>query len=58
MRQITSLFVRKVVGVVEDHLDKDAFLTSLSIEPDSPVDSSPMVADANYYMFVERIAAA
>lgn len=58
MGQITSLFVRKVVGEVEDHLDKDALLRSLSIEPESPVDPSKMVSAAEYYAFLERIATA
>ena len=58
MGQITSLFVRKVVGVVEVSIDKDALLRSVGIEPDSPVDPSQMVSDAEYYAFLERIAAA
>lgn len=58
MGQITSLFVRKVVGIVEAGIDKDALLRSVGIEPDSPVDPSLMVSDAEYYAFLERIAAA
>ncbi|NJK99201.1 MAG: AraC family transcriptional regulator [Spirulinaceae cyanobacterium SM2_1_0] len=58
MGQITSLFVRKVVGEVEDGIDKDALLQSLGIEPDSPVDPSHMVPAADYYAFLERIATA
>ncbi|MGB3518861.1 MAG: AraC family transcriptional regulator [Elainellaceae cyanobacterium] len=58
MGQITSLFVRKVVGEVEDGIDKDALLQSLGIEPDSPVDPSHMVSAADYYAFLERIATA
>ena len=58
MGQITSLFVRKVVGEVEAGIDKDALLQSLGIEPDSPVDPSHMVSAADYYAFLERIATA
>ena len=58
MGQITSLFVRKVVGAVEEGIDKDTMLRSVGIEPDSPVDPSQMVSDAEYYAFLERIAAA
>ena len=57
MGQITSLFVRKVAGVVEEDIDKDALLKSVGIEPDSPVDPSQMVSDVEYYAFLERIAA-
>ncbi|HHP7243549.1 MAG TPA: AraC family transcriptional regulator [Elainellaceae cyanobacterium] len=58
MGQITSLFVRKVVGEVEDDIDKGSLLRSVGIEPDSPIDPSHMVPDAEYYAFLERIAAA
>jgi len=58
MGQITSLFIRKVIQVVDDTIDKDAFLRSVGVEPSSPVDLSYMVPDADYYAFLERIAAA
>lgn len=58
MGQITSLFVKKVVGVVEDALDKDDLLKSLGIDPDSAADPSQMVSDTNYYSFLEKIAIA
>ncbi|PSR18002.1 AraC family transcriptional regulator [filamentous cyanobacterium CCP3] len=58
MGQITSLFVRKVVGEVEADLDQDALLRSVGIQPDSPVDPSQMVSDADYYALLERIAIA
>ena len=58
MGQITSLFVRKVVGEVEGNLDKDALLRSVGIEPDSPFDPSQMVPAADYYALLERIATA
>ncbi len=56
MGQITSLFVRKVVGEADKHVDKAALLSSLGIEPDSPVDPSFMVSDTEYYAFLERLA--
>ena len=58
MGQITSLFVRKVVGVVEEGMDKEDLLRSVGIDPDRPVDVSLMVSDTVYYAFLERIAAA
>jgi AraC-like DNA-binding protein len=58
MGQVTSLFVRKVVGVVEKGIDKDTLLRSLGIEPETPVDPSQMVSAADYYAFLERIAIA
>ncbi len=57
MGQITSLFVRKVVGEADEHVDKAALLSSLGIEPDSPVDPSFMVSATEYYAFLERLAA-
>ena len=57
MGQITSLFVRKVLGAVDDDVDKDGFLRSLGIDPDSAVDPRQMVSDAMYYDFLERLAA-
>ena len=58
MGQITSLFVRKVVGVVEDRIDKDALLRSVGIDPDSSVDPAQMIPATEYYAFLERAAAA
>ena len=58
MGQITSLFVRKVVGEVEDGIDKDALLRSVGIEPDSPINPAQMLPDAEYYAFLEKIARA
>ncbi len=56
MGQITSLFVHKVVRQVDDGLDKRALLESVGVDPDSPVDPKLMVADTDYYAFLERIA--
>ena len=58
MGQITSLFVRKVVGEVDESVDKDALLRSVGIDPDESVDPSQMVSDTEYYAFFERSAAA
>ena len=57
MGQITTLFVRKVLGAVDDGVDKDALLQSVGIDPESPVDPSHMISDAEYYAFLERLAA-
>ncbi len=58
MGQITSLFVRKAVSIVENKIDVAALLRSVGIEPDSPVDPSHMISDNEYYAFLERIARA
>lgn len=58
MGQITALFVRKVTGVVEDHIDRAALLRSAGIDPDDSVDPAQMIPDTEYYGFLERIAAA
>jgi len=55
MGQITSLFVRKVLSQVDDHVDKGALLRSIGIEPDSLVDPSRMLSDSDYYAFLERL---
>ena len=56
MGQITSLFVHKVIRQADDGLDKRALLEPLGIDPDAPVDPKHMVADTDYYDFLERIA--
>ena len=56
MGKITSLFVRKVLGAIEDDIDKDALMRSVGIDPTSPVDPSFMVSAADYYGFLERLA--
>lgn len=56
MGQITSLFIHKVIRQVGDELDKGALLEAVGIAPDSPVDPKIMVADTNYYAFLETIA--
>lgn len=57
MGQVTSLFVRKVISIADDRVDKDALLRSVGIEPDGPIDTSQMVADTEYYAFLEQVAA-
>jgi AraC-like DNA-binding protein len=56
MSQITSLFVRKVLGIADDTIDRDEVLKSVGIEPGSPVDPKLMVSAADYYAFLERLA--
>lgn len=58
MGQITSLFVWKVVGEVDDRADKAALLRSVGIDPDDPIDPALMVSHTDYYAFFERCAAA
>lgn len=54
--QITSLFVRKVLGAMDEDVDKNAFMRSVGIDPHAPVDPSLMVQDTAYYDFLERLA--
>lgn len=58
MGQITSLFVHKVIRQVDQGLDKRALLESVGVDPDGPVDPRIMVADTDYYTFLETIARA
>lgn len=58
MGQITSLFPHKVVSVSEETIDRSAMLNSIGIDPTVPVDPSLMVADHDYYRFLETIAKA
>ena len=57
MGQITSLFVRKVVGVIETDADKAALLHAVGVDPNEPVNPAQMVADDDYYTFFEGAAA-
>ena len=56
MSRITSLFVRKVLGVADDTIDKDAILQSMGIDPDDSVDPKLMVTAGDYYSFLEKLA--
>ena len=58
MGQITSLFIRKVIGEVNGDIDKDAMLRSVGIDPMGPIHSSQMVPAGEYYALLERLAAA
>ncbi len=58
MGQITSLFVWKVIGAVDESVDRDALVRSVGIDPDDPIDPTRMVPDTEYYSFFERCAAA
>ena len=58
MGQVTSLFVWKVVGEVDESADRAALLRSVGIDPAGPIDPSHMVTDTEYYGFFERCAAA
>ena len=58
MGQITSLFVHKVVAQADDSLDKRAFLRSVGVDPDAPIDPKFMVAAADYYEFFSSLTRA
>ncbi|MEM8682209.1 MAG: AraC family transcriptional regulator ligand-binding domain-containing protein, partial [Pseudomonadota bacterium] len=53
---LTSLFVHKVLSVVDDAHDKHAVLRSIGIDPQAPVDPKVMVSEADYYRFFEQLA--
>lgn len=55
MGKITTLFVRKVIGEVDAEIDRDTLLRSVGIAPDSLNDPSHMVADTDYYAFLEKL---
>ncbi|MCG8443772.1 MAG: AraC family transcriptional regulator [Caulobacterales bacterium] len=58
MGQITSLFAWKVARQAPDDVDWARLLRSIGVDPDAPVDPSHMIADTDYYAFVETIARA
>lgn len=55
--RITSLFVHKVIHQVDASIDKVSLLKSVGVEPSQAIDPKVMVADGDYYTFLERIAA-
>jgi len=57
MGYITSLFVRKVIQQVDDSVDKTSILMKVGVDPDGPIEPKKMVSDADYYSFLEDIAA-
>jgi AraC-like DNA-binding protein len=58
MGQVTSLFARKVVEEAFAGNGKGALLRSVGLARGEPVDRARMIADADYYAFLERVAAA
>ncbi len=56
MGQLTSLFVHKVLSVVDEAHDKRAVLESIGIDPDAPVNPKLMVSEDDYYRFFEQLA--
>ena len=56
MGQITTLFVRKVLGIADNKIDKDEILLSMGIDPESPVDPKLMIPADEYYAFLEKLA--
>lgn len=57
MGQVTSLFVRKVLSVADDGIDKDALLRSVGLDPTGPVDPAAMIPAADYYALLEKLLA-
>ncbi|MCF3648151.1 AraC family transcriptional regulator [Synoicihabitans lomoniglobus] len=55
MGKITSLFVRKVLGVASGDFDPRAVLRGVGIDPDAPPDPKLMVADTDYYAFLRQL---
>ena len=58
MGKVTSLFVHKVIAQADDSLNKPAFLESVGVDPEAPVDPKAMVADTDYYQFFADLARA
>ncbi len=56
MGQITSLFARKMVAAGEPHIDAPALLRSVGLDPDGPWDPKAMIAEADYYAMLARMA--
>lgn len=55
MGSVTSLFVRKMVAAAGPHVDADALLRSVGLDPDGGIDPKAMVAADAYYDLLERI---
>ncbi|MEM7587685.1 MAG: AraC family transcriptional regulator [Acidobacteriota bacterium] len=49
--------MRRVAGIADERVDQAALLRAVGVDPESPVDRSLMVADGEYYGFLERLAA-
>ncbi len=58
MGTVTSLFARKVAAAVGDSVDREALLRSVGLEQDGKTNPAHMLADAEYYAFLERAAKA
>ena len=54
--QITSLFVRKVLALADEQVDKVALLRQLGLDPEPGEGPPPMIPAAEYYGFLERLA--
>ena len=53
---ISSLFVRKVVTVANDRVDKPAMMRRYGVDPDNMPDMSVMIPAAEYYALLEELA--
>lgn len=56
MGKITTLFVRRVFGVIDTDVDKNTLLRSMGIEPDDSMDPADMIPASDYYTFLEKAA--
>ena len=57
MGQITSLFARKVVGVVGDAIDARSVLAHVGLDVDAPLDPQHMLDEDDFYGMIELMAA-
>ncbi|MEM9725671.1 MAG: AraC family transcriptional regulator [Pseudomonadota bacterium] len=56
MGTVTSLFIRKMIATAGPQVDAAAYLRSVGIDPDAPLDPKLMVADTAYYDMLEALA--
>lgn len=56
MGVITGLFARKVIEAAGPGLNRDALFRDLGLNPGDPPSVKSMVADVDYYGFLERLA--
>jgi AraC-like DNA-binding protein len=58
MGNVTALFALKVAGILDASADRAALLAPLGLHPTAAPDPALMVPAADYYAFLERVAAA
>lgn len=55
MGKVTSLFVRKVMSVIDTDRDKAPLWQSVGVDPSTPTDLAQMVQASDYYDFLENV---